>query len=289
MGGCISSASSQRAAELQREETTRAQAAALASAARRIAASLCLASILQHKQTLADLRLDLSALLSDALASLRLLRSRAHLVALFNRRYNFISALICAAQNGYAREVDPFVGLCRETWGEEVLWDALKDLPHGKQRRTRLMHAAQKGDAARVKWLLKRGARPNLMDSHGQTALLWESPGGCSVSTDAWCICEPAQSERGDPAEHGGAQGAHRGCCSPCIAWWRGPGPAANASSPRWLGTNLRAQPPQPHRVVCALLAWRHVAGRSRGAAASVCNSHAPPFRPHHCPDTLSE
>ena len=46
-------------------------------------------------------------------------------------RFNFISALICTAQNGFARDADPFVALCSETWGEEQLWDALKDLPHG--------------------------------------------------------------------------------------------------------------------------------------------------------------
>ena len=77
------------------------------------------------------------------------------------------------------------MGLCRETWGEEALFDALKDLPHGKKRlrtaaqaaarglpefdpygkgRTRLMYAAQKGDAVRVEWLLKRGAKLELAD-----------------------------------------------------------------------------------------------------------------------------
>ena len=48
------------------------------------------------------------------------------------RRFNFISCLILTAQNGFGRDVDPFVALCRETWGEEILFDALKDLPHGK-------------------------------------------------------------------------------------------------------------------------------------------------------------
>ena len=115
------------------------------------------------------------------------------------QRQGFISALIIAAQNGYAREVDPFVGLCRETWGEEALFDALKDLPHGKLRlrsaeeavaaglpefdpygmgRTRLMCAAQAGNKARVEWLLKRGARLELADSDGFTALTWVSACG---------------------------------------------------------------------------------------------------------------
>ena len=46
-------------------------------------------------------------------------------------RFNFISCLILTAQNGFGRDVEPFLALCRETWGEEVLWDAVKDLPHG--------------------------------------------------------------------------------------------------------------------------------------------------------------
>ena len=111
----------------------------------------------------------------------------------------FISALIITAQNGYAREVDPFVGLCRETWGEEALFDALKDLPHGRLRLrsakeaakqglpefdpygmglTRLMYAAQEGNRARAEWLLKRGARLELADSDGYTALARASARG---------------------------------------------------------------------------------------------------------------
>ena len=46
-------------------------------------------------------------------------------------RYLFISAFIVTAQNGFGLDVDPLLHLCRETWGEEVLWDAVKDLPHG--------------------------------------------------------------------------------------------------------------------------------------------------------------
>ena len=90
-------------------------------------------------------------------------------------RFNFISSLICAAQNGFGLEVDPFVALCHETWDEEALFDALKDLPHGTLRRTRLMYAAQKGDSSRVKWLLKRGARAGLEDVEGRSALYWAS------------------------------------------------------------------------------------------------------------------
>ena len=44
-------------------------------------------------------------------------------------RYNFISCLILTAQNGFGRDVEPFLALSRETWGEEILFDAVKDLP----------------------------------------------------------------------------------------------------------------------------------------------------------------
>jgi hypothetical protein len=122
-------------------------------------------------------------------------------------RHNFISCLILTAQNGFGRDVEPFLALSRETWGEEILFDAVKDLPHGAlQKRsangkrmyeededgeqaldedgeplpvvdpfgkqlTRLMYAAQAGDVARVIWLLARGARLELKDWLGHTAL----------------------------------------------------------------------------------------------------------------------
>ena len=86
-------------------------------------------------------------------------------------RENFICSLVACAQNGYAREANPFVGLCREVWGDEQLFDALKDLPHGPLLRTRLMYAAKKDDFARVQWLLTRGARANLGDKAGWTAM----------------------------------------------------------------------------------------------------------------------
>ena len=91
------------------------------------------------------------------------------------------------------------MGLCRETWGEEALFDALKDLPHGRLRlrsaeeaaaqglpefdpygmgRTRLMYAAQEGNKTRVEWLLKRGARLEQKDTDGCTALFFASEVG---------------------------------------------------------------------------------------------------------------
>jgi hypothetical protein len=107
------------------------------------------------------------------------------------RRFNFISCLILTAQNGFGRDVDPFVALCRETWGEEILFDALKDLPHGRARRegpavqgatepfgfdhgpfsarrTRVMYAAQAGDVARLRWLIARGEKKTCLPPYPQ-------------------------------------------------------------------------------------------------------------------------
>ena len=95
-------------------------------------------------------------------------------------------------------DVTPFLGLSRETWGEEILWDAVKDLPHGRARRegpsgrdatepfgldfgpcslkrTRLMFAAQKSDASRLRWLLARGAKLEAKGLAGQHGTLWAS------------------------------------------------------------------------------------------------------------------
>jgi hypothetical protein len=116
-------------------------------------------------------------------------------------RYNFISCLILAAQNGFGQDVDHLAALCRETWGEEQWWDAVKDLPHGRVRqegpalvhcslpfwcergpfsagRTHLMYAAQAGDVARLTWLLARGAQLELKDWKGRTALFWAAREG---------------------------------------------------------------------------------------------------------------
>jgi ankyrin repeat protein len=133
-------------------------------------------------------------------------------------RYNFISCLILTAQNGFGQDVDHLAALCRETWGEEQWWDAVKDLPHGRVRRegpaamnddapfgfdrgpssagrTHLMYAAQAGDVARLTWLLARGARLELKDWKGRTALWWACWAGKWASTARELIARGAAEE----------------------------------------------------------------------------------------------
>ena len=88
-----------------------------------------------------------------------------------SHRDNFISCLIATAQQGFSEDVDPFLGLCHETWGEEALLAAVKDVPHGLLHRTRLMYAAQAGDIERVAALSDVGANPSLQNSMGRSAL----------------------------------------------------------------------------------------------------------------------
>jgi ankyrin repeat protein len=117
--------------------------------------------------------------------------------------YNFVSALILVAQNGFGQNVEHLIALSRETWGEHQWLNAVKNLPHGAlkrknmpgfnvfgvedpeevvdpfgKRRTRLMYAAKVGDVARLIWLLSRGARLELKDWEGNTALIWATEYG---------------------------------------------------------------------------------------------------------------
>ena len=76
----------------------------------------------------------------------------------------------------YAFDVRLCAGLCRATWAEEAFWSGLVRVSHpGRQKRTRLMYAAYHGDAARMAWLLARGAPREVKDVDGYTALHWAS------------------------------------------------------------------------------------------------------------------
>ena len=71
-----------------------------------------------------------------------------------------VDALFLVAQHEHKLADAYFAlgSLCKATRAEEVLWRALVLARRGQMKRTVLMQAAHKGDAARVKWLLARGA-----------------------------------------------------------------------------------------------------------------------------------
>ena len=71
--------------------------------------------------------------------------------------------LTCLVRAGVAapHEALTLGSLSKALYGEEQLWDALAAAHVGPQRRTALMAAARRGDAARVRFLLARNARVN--------------------------------------------------------------------------------------------------------------------------------
>jgi hypothetical protein len=105
----------------------------------------------------------------------------------YERRLKLTDIIGFVALNGYAREADACAGLCRETWrcipaglsaadADRVrhyhpLWQAIIDLKHGVNKKTRLIQAAYKGDLARVRELCDWRADVEARDRHGQTAL----------------------------------------------------------------------------------------------------------------------
>ena len=73
----------------------------------------------------------------------------------------------------YAFDVRACAGLCRATWAEEAFWSGLVRVHAGPKKLTRLMYAAAHDDAARVAWLLARGAPMEAKDIKDGTALFW--------------------------------------------------------------------------------------------------------------------
>ena len=74
---------------------------------------------------------------------------------------------------GFADDLRWAASTCRGAWREEQIWNGLVNVRRGVLKRTHLMYAAAKGDAARVRWLLDRGAQGgiNWRDADGNTAL----------------------------------------------------------------------------------------------------------------------
>ena len=83
-----------------------------------------------------------------------------------------------AAKCCYAFDVRRCDALCRAARAEEVFWCGLARVQHPRSKRTRLMHAAHRGDAERVRWLLARGAPQEARCLGGWTALFFASDGG---------------------------------------------------------------------------------------------------------------
>jgi len=78
------------------------------------------------------------------------------------------------ASTGFGKNAAGLKGVIQ---GDNALWDAMKNVP-GSKGRTPLMYAADTGDMARVRFLLARGANPNLKTSTGKTALMFASEMG---------------------------------------------------------------------------------------------------------------
>ena len=187
--------------------------------------------------------------------------------------------------------MEPFLALCRETWGEERLWDAVKDLPHGAvklkkpdgtplwelnekgvevrkdgkrvraidpygKKRTRLMYAAQAGNVARLRWLIARGARLELKDWEGRTALFWASwEGRVEVVRELLArgaVVNAAKNNGATPLYIASEKGHVE-----CVRALLGDGAAINQA-----------------RVSCASSMARHCGGYSRGDPWEPCRMH---------------
>jgi ankyrin repeat protein len=91
---------------------------------------------------------------------------------------DIVECVIRAAQNGYGHDINHLVSLNRETWAETQLWDAIKDLPHGKDGKTRVMFNAFKGNLQRLRWLAERGADFKKLDLNLCDTFMWACRGG---------------------------------------------------------------------------------------------------------------
>ena len=82
-----------------------------------------------------------------------------------------LSIAPCMAESRFGEEVGCLVLLSRAFYSDTQLWGAFKE-HQGPKGRTRLMYAARKGNVARVRFLLDRGARMEVVDSDGFNVLM---------------------------------------------------------------------------------------------------------------------
>lgn len=128
-----------------------------------------------------------------------------------------LDAIFIVAQFAGAAHAPTLHGVvlsCNAAWREEQLWAALVRVQFGAARRTHLMHAAWKGDAERLKWLLARAApaaQLALADKDGRTALSWAACGGSaaavSVLVDAGAPVNAATLKKDTPLALAAARG----------------------------------------------------------------------------------
>ena len=84
-----------------------------------------------------------------------------------------------SANAGYGKEMEVLTGVCSVFRNDKGFWDAVKDIPGaGVNKRTRLGYAAMTRNLERVVFLLERGAKVNLGEATGKTALMWASEKG---------------------------------------------------------------------------------------------------------------
>ena len=139
-------------------ECAAAGAAALALAAAHLLAFGALAPPPPSPPPLARFR---ALILSAARAErVRALREELFLDALFIVAQFPGGQIPEAAKCCYAYDVRLCAGLCRATWAEEAFWCGLARVQSGPTRRTHLMYASHKGDAARAAWLARKAAAP---------------------------------------------------------------------------------------------------------------------------------
>lgn len=98
-----------------------------------------------------------------------------------NRAIDIFNIVAQFGKSAHASTVHDAVYTCKVAWIQEPLWSGLARVQSGAARRSHLMFAAWKGDAARVQWLLARSspdAQLELADARGWTALAWAAFGG---------------------------------------------------------------------------------------------------------------
>ena len=136
----------------------------------------------------------------------------------------------CLAEGGYGAQVGQLAGAARAFYSDAQVWGA--QVHHkGARGRTHLMHAARMGSAARVQYLLDRGAAADAGDARGLTALMIASLNGhletvrclvergganvnTAISTSGYTalMLASAQWPPGDCALFGGARGRQCEC-----------------------------------------------------------------------------